>query len=443
MKSKVKINKINQIHKIKVNKEDLWKVFLLILLCILFALFFLKYVIVKRDYENYLNYFLPYYSNNSIAAYDFYKRNEDNNNQTKKSFLYQPIRIGFDEDGDFIKQLGSMFVAKSFIQNVEYVKDSNEMTLLRDCNNHNLDIVNCANPLISNSYANPSYDYKNLRFICNTNKMYLYILSTRASRIESLSDILQVANRDFKVSVDYEGSVAHLFCKDIFESLGYQEDRDYTILYGKDGSSKTALERLTKNESKMCILSLPFHPKLLKDVCCGLGTELFFLPFELYNQEKTRVFFTKNYYYIPDFYDLNDICETYLPKKYGGKTYTRFTAQIPIVSYYNTLVCNDRFDDDRTKEILRTFYENIALFNQLPVFHKQPIYKTQLNAGPQNALPLNNGAKEFFMEHGYITMEENQSCKYLVGVEQCNKASLEKHGFEEHGKVLDSIFRFH
>jgi hypothetical protein len=171
--------------------------------------------------------------------------------------------------------------------------------------------------------------------------------------------------------------------------------------------------------------------------------ELFFLPFDLFNEDKTKVFFTKNYYYVRDIYDLNDICPSYLPKKYGGKTYTRFSAQIPIVSYYNTLVCHDRVSDDITKEILRTFYENVGLFNQLPVFHKTPLYKTQLGAGPQNALPINNGAKAFFIEKGYITMEENESCKYLVGVEECNHASLNKYGFMEGTKELDSIFRFH
>ncbi len=435
---KLKINLNLKKYFIKKNKYYYILITLLILILLLF------YFKNNYKHEHYLNYFLPYYSTASVDSYDFYNKNEDQYNQTKKSFIYQPLRIGFDDSGgmgEFIKQLGSMFVSKSFIQNVNYIKDSNEMKLIKDCNDHALDIVNCANPLISNSYV--SSGYQNMRFICNTNKMYLYILSNRASKIESLSHISKYANRDFKVSVDYNGSVAHLFCKDIFSSLGYEEGRDYTIIYPEDGSSDGALKLLNTEKSRLTILSLPFHPKLLQDACCGTGVQLFFLPFELYNSDKTKVFFTKNYYYIPDFYDLNDVCPTYLPKKYGGKTYTRFTAQIPIVSYYNTLICNDQFDDDRTKEILRTFYENIGLFNQLPVFHKQPIYKTQLNAGPQNALPMNNGAKQFFIENGYITMSEDESCKYLVGIEECNQASLEKHGFEEHGKVLDSIFRFH
>ncbi len=428
--------------KIKMNFKKYKKyIFLFILLLILFFIY--TYFLKKNYKETYLNYFLPYYSTSSTAIYDFYERDDDNNNQTKKSFIYKPLKIGFDEDGEFIKQLGSMFVSKSFINNVTYIKDSDEMKLIEDCNNKSIDLVNCANPLVSNSYV--SKDYKNLRFICNTNKMYLYILSSRASRLEALSDISKAitSNEKFVISVDYKDSVAHLFTTDLMNALGYKEGRDYNILYSNDGSSEVALKNLVSNKSKLTILSLPFHPDLLKKECCALGVELFFLPFDLYNEDKTKVFFTKNFYYIRDIYDLNDVCTGYLPKKYGGKTYSRFSAQIPIVSYYNTLICNSDLDDNTTKEVLRTFYENIALFNQLPVFHKQPIYKTQLNGGPQNALPINNGAKEFFISHGYITMEDNESCKYLVGIEECNQKSLNKHGFMEGNKELDAIFRFH
>ncbi len=427
--------------KIKMNLKKYKKyTFIFILLIILF---FIYLYTLKNNKETYLNYFLPYYSTSSTAIYDFYKRNDDNNNQTKKSFIYKPLKIGFDEDGEFIKQLGSMFVAKSFINNVSYIKYSNEMKLIENCNSKALDLVNCANPLVSNSYV--SKDYKDLRFICNTNKMYLYILSSRASRLEALSDISKAitSNEQFVISVDYKDSVSHLFTTDLMSALGYKERRDYNLLFSENGSSESALKNLISNKSKLTILSLPFHPDLLKKECCALGVELFFLPFELYNEDKTKVFFTKNFYYIRDIYDLNDVCSGYLPKKYGGKTYSRFSAQIPIVSYYNTLICNSDLDDNSTKEILRTFYENIALFNQLPVFLKQPIYKTQLNGGPQNVLPINNGAKTFFIEKGYITMENNESCKYLVGIEECNNASLNKHGFMEGNKELDSIFRFH
>ncbi len=428
--------------KIKMNFKKYKKyTFLFILLLILFFIY--SYILKNNYKETYLNYFLPYYSTSSTAIYDFYERDDDNNNQTKKSFIYKPLKIGFDEDGEFIKQLGSMFVAKSFINNVSYIKSSDEMKLIEDCNNKSIDLVNCANPLVSNSYV--SKDYKNLRFICNTNKMYLYILSSRASRLEALSDISKAitSNEKFVISVDYKDSVAHLFTSDLMSALGYNEGRDYDLLFSENGSSEVALKNLVSNKSKLTILSLPFHPDLLKKECCALGVELFFLPFNLYNEDKTKVFFTKNFYYIRDIYDLNDVCTGYLPKKYGGKTYSRFSAQIPIVSYYNTLICNSDLDDNTTKEVLRTFYENIALFNQLPVFHKQPIYKTQLNGGPQNALPINNGAKTFFMNKGYITMEDNESCKYLVGIEECNQKSLNKHEFMEGNKELDAIFRFH
>ncbi len=419
-------------------KRLYYTLILLLLLIILFILFYFK----SNNKETYLNYFLPYYNKNSVAIYDFYNRNEDNNNQTKKSFIYKPLKIGFDEDSEFIQQLGSMFVSKSYLNNVSYIKSNNEMKLIEDCNNKKIDIVNCANPLVSNSYV--SKDFKNLRFICNTNKMYLYILSSRSSNIEALSNISKIINKEkLIISLDYENSVSHLFTKDIMTEFGFEENSDYTILFSENGSSESALQNLINNKSKLTILSLPFHPKLLKEKCCALNVELFFLPFDLYNEDKTKVFFTKNFYYIRDIYDLNDVCITYLPKKYGGKTYSRFSAQIPIVSYYNTLICNNDLEDNSTKEILNTFYENIGLFNQLPVFHKQPIYKTQLNRGPQNALPINNGAKEFFIEKGYITMEENESCKYLVGIEECNKNSLNKHGFMEGEKELDAIFRFH
>ncbi len=416
-------------------------IILLLLFILLFSIFLYFY---KEKKETYLNYFLPFYDSNGLEIYDFYKKNEDNNNQTKKSFIYKNLKIGFDEDGDFIKQLGSMFVSKSFIQNIQYIKDSDEVKLLEDCNNGNLDIVNVSNPLVSNAFVEK--DFKNLRFLCNTNKMYLYILTNRESTIESLSDIKKaiVSPNGFTLSVDYPNSVAHLFSKDMMNILGYNESRgDYKTIFGENGSSEASFDNLTSQKAQITIVSLPFHPKIFESRCCGAGINIFFLPFELINDDKTNVFFTKNFYYIRDIYDLNDVCSTYLPKKYGGKTYSRFSAQIPIVSYYNTLVCNNNVDDNTTYEILRTFYENISLFNQLPVFHKQPMYKTQLNAGPQNVLPINNGARTFFMDKGYITYEENESCKYLVGVEKCDYDSLEKNGFQEHGKILDSIFRFH
>ncbi len=426
------------------------RLFWLRVLAVLIILLFIYYVLYPRlmesNREGYLNYFIPYYNPGSIAIYDFYKKDGDYNNQTKKSFIYKPLRIGYDEDAEFMKQFGSMCVAKSFIQDVVYMKDQDEEAMLRDCNAGKLDIVNCSNPLVTNLYL--SENLRNLRFICNTNKMYLYIITTRNSGIESLKDIEKVVmgkagdGRPMTLAIDYKGSVADLFARDLMTALGYVADRDYTFVYSQDGSTEGAFETATQDRAKMAILSLPYKPPLFEKFC-GAGKNIFFLPFEFYNREKYKTFFTDNFYYIQDIYDLNDVCMSYLPKKYGGKTYSTFSAQIPIVSYYNTMVCNADLSDDTTYQILRTFYENVPLFNRLPVFRKQPMYKTQLSAGPQNSLPLKPGSLKFYKEHGYITAEESESCIYFVGAPGgCTKKVLQDNGLMEGNKELDSIFRF-
>jgi TRAP-type uncharacterized transport system substrate-binding protein len=387
--------------------------------------------------EHYLTYFQPYFHPEAVDGTAFFQEKDYEKNQTKKSFLYQILRVGFDEDGEFIRQLGSMIIAKSFLQNIEYRTESEEQRLIRDCGDRKLDVINVASPLVTNSFN--SGKYNRLRFLCNTNKMYLYIVSTK---IESLRDLSKRAGTGgFKVSIDSPESMADLFCKDVMESLGFVRDTDYRVIYTAGASSKEALQAVSDESSDMGFLSLPFHPKLFQEEMCAVGKQIFLLPFALQSETKTRVFFQKNFYYISDIYDLNDVCASYLPKKYGGKKYTRFYSQIPIVSYYNALVTHDGLDDKMTYEILRTFYENIDLFNQLPVFHRQPMRKTGLAPGPQNTLPISNGSRRFFIERGYIGFQDNPGCMSLVGVQECTPNALRANGFLEGDTPLDPIFR--
>lgn len=409
-----------------------------LLLCIL-LLFFLYNTFTRRQpqaMEPFLTYFQPYYHPEAVEGTAFFEEKDYEKNQTKKSFLYDTLRVGFDEDGEFIRQLGSMIIAKSFLQNIEYRRESEEQNLIRDCGDKKLDIVNVASPLVTNDFN--SGKYNDLRFLCNTNKMYLYIVSTQ---IESLRDLSKQAGVGLKISIDSQESMADLFCKDLMESLGLVQGTDYRVVYTAGASSKEALQAVSEGSCALGILSLPFHPMLFQEAMCAVGKQIFLLPFELQSETKTRVFFQKNFYYIPDIYDLNDVCASYLPKKYGGKKYTRFYSQISIVSYYNALVTHDGLEDAMTYEILRTFYENIDLFNQLPVFHRQPMRKTGLAPGPQNTLPISNGSRRFFVERGYIGFQDNPGCMSLVGVQECTPDRLRANGFLEGDTPLDGIFR--
>ena len=413
---------------------------LLTLLFLLLLLFFLYNTFqtggIFSSREDFLTYFQPYYHPEAVEGTRFFEEKDYENNQTKKSFITDSLRIGFDEDGEFIRQLGSMFVSKSFLQKVEYHRDTSEEKLIRDCADRRLDVVNVSSPLVTNDFNSGKYNH--LRFLCNTNKMYLYIVSTK---VEALRDLAKM--RGFKVAIDSEGSVADLFCKDLMESWMYRrgDGGDYQVLYTPGSSSKEALQNVVAGEADLGILSLPFHPELFSEEMCAVGKQIFLLPFQLQSDTKTRVFFQRNFYYISDIYDLNDVCASYLPKKYGGKKYTRFYSQIPVVSYYNSLVCHDAVDDKVTYEILRTFYEGIDLFNQLPVFTKQPMRKTGLNPGPQNSLPISNGARNFFREKGYIGFTDNPGCMSLVGIEECTPDILRANGFLEGDVPLDPLFR--
>jgi hypothetical protein len=109
-----------------------------------FLLLIILFFIYHERREDYYNYFLPYYSINGSDAYDFYQKDEDQYNQTKKSFLYTPLRIGVQSTPDiiqFMKQLASMFVAKSNIQKVLYIQRNSEKELIDECNQRNIDII--------------------------------------------------------------------------------------------------------------------------------------------------------------------------------------------------------------------------------------------------------------------------------------------------------------
>lgn len=390
---------------------------LFIIIIFLIVIFFIldKYILKKNIQENYLTYFLPYYNKEDVNDLaNFYKNNDNNKNFFKKKFNYENIKFGtIDKDKDIIKFLVSSYIANSNIQNMSLLNTNDLYLIIDNINKNNLDFGISSYPVLYNYIVENNNDFTNLRYVTSLYKLYLYFFTKKMYKIYTLNEI--TPSTIIGIS---KKNVSYLFYKKLFKDLSYLET-DYKIKF-YDNDDKL-FEGFRNEECQMIILFDVFPNNTIKNFLENDATQdIILLPFKILKEE---LFLKKNNSFDIDYIDLNYLSETYLPVAFGNENYNQFKPNLKMCFFYRELVTNKNTSKEYVYEFMKFYLKNINYLNNNIPEEGYKLSKIAIK-DKLSYFDYHEGSLNFFRDYGYITSIDNQNCKYLVGVKECNEKNL-------------------
>ncbi len=372
--------------------------------------------------EHYLTYFLPGYNNEKNALYQFYDKKEYNYLDMKSNFIYQPLNFGFVEtlQGITSNYLSSVLLANSKIQKIQRRPYDNFEKLIEDVSQNKIQFALLPFPIISYyTFYNHSTtsQFTKLNYILAFFRRYLFILTKRKFGIVDIKRI----KLGTRIGVMSDGVVnGNVVANDVLNFLKYKEGTDYFITEYK--SPDDLLSGFYNDEVDIIFYQgYATDLNLNKYITENQQEEIYILPFKLPNED---VFFNSNFQYYSSYYDLNKISPVYLPKTFGGHTYSRNNPSIKLLCFDEYLITNPRVNNDIIYEVIKTFYESINLLNSFPELRDNPISSVGVERDTNMPILYHNGAYKFYKERGFITDNPNPNCRYLVGRMECTEETL-------------------
>ena len=396
------------------------------LIVLFIIIIFIFYTINKRlivHKENYLTYYLPFYNIDSNLLNNFYREHNYSKNFFKKKFDYEVIKLGSSTYSYEFNVLFSKIVAdKTMSYSITSIKYNNELKLISDLYNNKINLAITSIILIN--YFNIKYkvNLDNLYVISNLYKSYIIILTKLKYNIFRVDEIPYKT----KIGVLNESNVIYFYINKFLNDLKYNKDDIDIIIYK---SLDDLYDAFKKDEIKLIIYidSLP-NDKLNELINFNFERDIILLPFVI-SPRLEEEFLIKNSFLIKDSFNLNSITAAYLPKKFDNYYYLIYRPDFSILSLQDYLITNNKISDDNINNITNLFLKNVKSINNI-LNNKYQI----TNLGPRvhinKYLNYHPTTMKNFEKYGYITNESNPNCKYLVGVKECTKKTLENNGLE-------------
>jgi hypothetical protein len=396
---------------------------LFLLIIFLVILFFYK----KNNnelIENFYTFYLPFYKPKINEKINLMKNY--NEPYFKDIFNYKVIKIGLTkrENNEFEKLLVSLLIANSKIFDFELIYFNSSDELLNALNRNLIHYAN-ASSLYLNMYKernmyNKKKNEDNILFICNTYNLYTFILAKKKKNgIENLRNI--TGNK--KIGMKNKKSNTYILSKKILDFTDNVEGKDYSLYFNEN--IDILLNKLNNDEIDILFYSDIYPSQKINNFISNNQDEEYIL-FPINNLSNN--FFKKNIDINKSIIDLNDI-DTFLPKIISNVYYYKYKPDFDllIVQYY--LLTNKFNDNELVIDIINIIKNNINLFNKLKEFKYNKISKYSFAYNKIDDIEFSNNAIKYYYDKGYFTNSNNESCKYLVGIDKCNEETLLNNGF--------------
>lgn len=367
--------------------------------------------------ENYLTYFLPFYSIDSKPLRNFYINDDYNKNYFKQKLNYEIFNfLGSKKNpnSDFLKQFSKRLLSKSNIVQSNYIELDNDDLVLKELNENK----NSMSMITIPTYLNYSKNNKNLNIslLSNLYSSYLLTITKLKYSINSLSEI----NSNTKIGI-FKNNTIYNFYEKLFD------DMNKSIKNIKIYNTLKELHNSLLNDENEVIIYFSELPSSLLDnlIQSDYESQVIILPFDL-SSKISSIFFKKNDYAKIGYFDLNKIKGKYLPKKFGDYYYFRFKPIINLLKINQYLVCNKDLNKKVVRDVFSYIFEYRKSYNQGSYL----IENIEPNYDLIKYLPFHPEVLNVFREKGYITNLNNDNCKYFVGIKECTDKVLEDNGME-------------
>jgi hypothetical protein len=396
------------------------------LIVLFIIIIFIFYTINKRlivHKENYLTYYLPFYNIDSNLLNNFYREHNYSKNYFKKKFDFEVIKLGSNEYSyEFNELFSKILVDKTLSYTITSIKYDNQIKLMSDLYNNKINLAIVSTILIN--YYNMKYNVNldNLYVISNLYKAYFLIMTKLKYNIYRVDEIPYKT----KIGVLNESNPIYFYINKFLKDMKYNEE-DIDILVYKNIDD---LYNAFKNDEIKIIFYIDHLPndKINELINFNFERDIILLPFKI-KPKLEEEFLIKNSFFTKDIFNLNVITPAYLPKKFDEYYYLIYRPDFSILSLHYYLITNNKISDTNINNISNLLLNNIKRIN-LILTDKYKITKIGPRINISKYLKYHPTTMKNFEKYGYITNESNPNCKYLVGVKECTKKTLENNGLD-------------
>ena len=356
--------------EIKTRKKLLILITFIFILSLIF-IYLKKLNDIKK--ENYLTYFIPYYSQKATTfpSYKDFKYSKTNN-----------LRIGhISEDTKYVNFIGKLLIGSTNLLKVSSVDKDYEYQIIDDLVDNKLDVG-----LVSVSNLKQymkKQNYEKVRYISYSYNNYLYLICRSDVIFERMEELF-----NYRMSIGRDKGKTNTFCKYFFRKL-FRDDYEKLNLVEKEADEEIK-ELINGNLDVLCYFG-PFPNERIKSWLDNTQLKLFYIhPIKLSEFQK-RMIYQEDKIFEEGYLDLNHISKKYLPV-YISKNlfYTKFKPILETVSSYNIIICRKDLPFDVAYSFGALFYFNNKLIkknlgtNMAPtqrLFQYSYIGTTQIHSG--------------------------------------------------------------
>jgi len=367
--------------------------------------------------EHYITYFLPYYDNKITELTKMYNENDDKKNFFKKKFLYKPLTFIYDDyQKDYITQLTNIIMSKSFLYRTIELRLNDIEKAVEKTNKGEIDFVITGLPELIALEDNKGIKTNNIRYVSKLYNKKVYFFSNKANGIVSLKNI----SRRFVVGIPSNKNTLNLFINTIMNDMGYIINKDYQIEYSIN-DYEHLFDLLISGKVDIIVFSETLPNKNLNAVITKKihGENIILLPFECNNE---TLFFKENFYFEKEMIDLNNLAQSYLPKKFNNKEYTVYNPSMYMLTYNVYLFSSIHTNENYTYDVTKTIYENKEFLDNN--FKDYKIGSLMYKDYEQFLYYIHIGTRKYLVEKSYISFIDSPTCKYLIGKKECNQENI-------------------
>lgn len=337
----------------------------------------------------------------------------------------KPLVIGsYNKDDVTTNMISRLLLSRARILTIKLVWEDQPEKLIRYVTTNKIDAALVPSPVVDRMYREKIGDIGDIRFIANVEHYYLFCISSIVSGIQN---IYQLERKRVGVPLRM-----HLIWEDLVLSI-FPDGHKGEIVYKTDDELFRDLNNYQIDAFFWCgVFPNPFIDGV---ILSEITHKYQLVPVHLMNE---NAFVKEHIQYFPTTLDMSQkfMPSRYLPTGLGRIWMTNFTAQYLTLGFDITLICNKKLDNFTGYEITQTIFDgrnllarymnqgtdtDIRINNYTTQWRLQyhPLTPADIAKPCLPDIPVQEGAKMFYVKKGLISYCQEPGCMQVIGVERC------------------------
>lgn len=337
---------------------------------------------------------------------------------------------GYDADKVYVDMVSTLLLSRARILNIEQIWESVPEKLVKRVASEQLDMALVPAPVVDRARRGgldgdkPGKKRDNLRFLANVTHYYMFCISTIVSGVQNIHQLerkrVGIPNRLRSVWKDIERSI-------------FPAGHRGTVIYGTDAQ---LFRELRDYQIDAFFWAGGFPNKFIDGVVLSEITHKYQLVPVMFQDEKA--FMRTHVQYFPTVLDLTHkfMPSRYLPTGLGRVWMRNYSASYWTFGFDLALICNDTMDNFTGYEIAKTIFSgrdliarhmntgrqtDIRINNYDQTWHNEydKLSPADITRPSLPKVPVQEGAKLFYVKKGMISYCKEPGCMLTIGVERC------------------------